>query len=588
MVNPVIGTRRRPIGRRLFGASRSSAGVLRCLVVGSLMAMLAATQPLAAATTQRTDVGYDDLVAALGDRLPTGNGVPIAQIEATETQNNQPVAGRYLPLFTFPAFGETTDPPTAGITFDDVTGTGNGLTNSSDHATGVVGAQFYGNDSSLAPGVTEVAVYEADNWLNNVLRMSGRRTPTQGGRDFRVQNFSWAGAYPNSNDNVQALERFDYLIDTDNITAVVGINGSGAVPTLLAHSYNSIAVGRTTGDNSTDLTQSFYGAGRTKPEIVAPYSTPSAATAFVSSAATLLHDGATQLPTVAHRNDAAQSEVVKATLLAGATKGEFASWSRTSLSPLDNQFGAGELNVYNSYVIQSGGQFEGSTTEPTTAAGADGWDYGNATDGVPLYYNITIPENSYAEELSVVLTWNAEVTDSNAGSVFTGEVDLANMDLRLYDSTNAFLDTLLDLSISDVSNVEHLYLTSLAAGTYTLEVTSDTDRDFGLAWRAETLSLEPSGDLNADGSIDGADFLDWQRNLGTLTGASVGDADGDGDVDAADLAIYESAATLPVVALTATAIPEPTTLLLALLGFGFVAYLRLRGNLPRRPLTASR
>jgi hypothetical protein len=50
-----------------------------------------------------------------------------------------------------------------------------------------------------------------------------------------------------------------------------------------------------------------------------------------------------------------------------------------------------------------------------------------------------------------------------------------------------------------------------------------------------------AGDFDADGDVDGNDFLLWQRGLGTpplVAGASHGDADGDRDVDAADLGLW--------------------------------------------------
>jgi hypothetical protein len=73
-------------------------------------------------------------------------------------------------------------------------------------------------------------------------------------------------------------------------------------------------------------------------------------------------------------------------------------------------------------------------------------------------------------------------------------------------------------------------------------------------------------DFNDDGSVDGQDFLIWQRGLGVGSNNETGDANGSGTVDAADLAIWKSrfggAATA-----TAFSIPEPSmaTLLATLL-----------------------
>ena len=67
--------------------------------------------------------------------------------------------------------------------------------------------------------------------------------------------------------------------------------------------------------------------------------------------------------------------------MAGATKQEFANWTdpatteptpnpwnRTPTQPLDDMFGAGELNVYNSYLIQLGGQHAGQRRGAVRAA----------------------------------------------------------------------------------------------------------------------------------------------------------------------------------------------------------------------------
>ena len=50
-----------------------------------------------------------------------------------------------------------------------------------------------------------------------------------------------------------------------------------------------------------------------------------------------------------------------------------------------------------------------------------------------------------------------------------------------------------------------------------------------------------SGDFDADGDVDGSDFLSWQRSLGTPSGAILtdGDSDFDGDVDSQDLSTWQ-------------------------------------------------
>ncbi|MBA3482880.1 MAG: hypothetical protein H0T51_13810, partial [Pirellulales bacterium] len=73
-------------------------------------------------------------------------------------------------------------------------------------------------------------------------------------------------------------------------------------------------------------------------------------------------------------------------------------------------------------------------------------------------------------------------------------------------------------------------------------------------------------DFDNDGDVDGADFLTWQRGLGTGTTNAQGNADGDSDVDAADLAVWKSMFGQTGLASAAGApVPEPAGLCLSAL-----------------------
>jgi len=73
-----------------------------------------------------------------------------------------------------------------------------------------------------------------------------------------------------------------------------------------------------------------------------------------------------------------------------------------------------------------------------------------------------------------------------------------------------------------------------------------------------------SGDFDADGDVDGADFLTWQRGFGTPSGATAGngDADADGDVDADDLLVWEQQLGDIASLSSSQAVPEPSSLYL--------------------------
>ena len=537
----------------------------------------------------RDEVGYPELVWFLGDALPNGAGVPISLVEAGSS-------GNFHPDTNHVQFDAITDPLTTSVNFiNGSSGVGSGV---SGHSTGQA-QTIFGNTSSVAPAANMVTVYEANHYLEDILNTDKANIVLPVAQDFRVQNFSWIGDFATDDEDREALRRFDYVIDTNNITAVVGLhNNTNPHPRLLSHSYNSLAVGRTDGAHSTGLTNlPNYGLGRSKPDLVAPRTTSSAATSSVSSAATFLHSADTVLGT-----DATKSATMKAILMAGATKEEFPSWSQVdgggTWHPLDETYGAGELNLYNSYLVTLGGQTFGDLLTPTSA-GNYGWDYQTIQPGTEnqVLYDFVIPAGSTAEEMSIVLTWNAKIESP----FHTGDPIVANLDLELVDASGQTVDldpgdTLIEgLSASEVDNVEHLYLTDLAAGAYTLKISSEDlspgdpgsalASDFGIAWRTSTLFDTFSADFNGDGDTDGSDFLMWQRGYKTLINATLadGDTDGDGDVDEVDLAFLQAAMAggpMPSGALSAlTSVPEPATWVLACAALLLIASLRNRRSL---------
>jgi hypothetical protein len=493
--------------------------------------------------------------------------------------------GSYIVDVSLAEFNSTTDPTGAGVTLTD--GSFVAHTGFNPHATNVVSPYYFGNTQSVAPGANNVTNYEANQWLSSVLLSNGNAPPSP--QTFRVQNHSWIGPGTGATER-SILRRADYTIETNDMTMVVGANNNGnpaalqAHPTLMVYAYNTIVAGRSDSAHSRGQTNNFvggstYGTGRYRPDIVTPSGVTSTSAGRVSSAATMMHE-------VVAGTDGARSEVIKAMLMAGATKSEFASWidpttglanpwNRTQTRPLDDVFGAGELNVYNSYLIGIGGKQSASTGQPAASVGSYGWDYQDRKSDSAvgdLYYNFEVAEGSTATDFSILLAWNAKITDTNPDeNVFAPtEPVVQNLNLQLYDSTTSFMGSLLDQSISTVDNVEHIYVNSLAAGTYTLKVTGVANWDYGLAWRMTTAFNEPNADFDGDGVVDGSDFLVWQRNFGTLINAANadGDADGDGDVDTDDLNLYKAGAIStpvpPMIASLVAAVPEPSAALLAI------------------------
>ena len=82
------------------------------------------------------------------------------------------------------------------------------------------------------------------------------------------------------------------------------------------------------------------------------------------------------------------------------------------------------------------------------------------------------------------------------------------------------------------------------------------------------LSLPDVADANGDGSVDGGDFLIWQRNTGKLDadGPAEGDFNFDGAVDAADLDVWkaQNGPAPPANQGTSIGIPEPSSAVLTI------------------------
>jgi hypothetical protein len=92
-----------------------------------------------------------------------------------------------------------------------------------------------------------------------------------------------------------------------------------------------------------------------------------------------------------------------------------------------------------------------------------------------------------------------------------------------------------------------------------------------LAWIIQQGSSAHAGDFDADGDVDGADFVAWQTNFPKETGATLaqGDADADGDVDGADFVVWQTNFPFPTGG-GSSPVPEPTScsiVLIASLGF---------------------
>lgn len=447
------------------------------------------------------DLGYTQLKNELGSSLPTGRGVSITMVEANS------LTGDYAPsTIAFPDSGNF-----AGKAFSFQSGLPSGV---SSHALSVAsyitgsntnpltGIASVAPEAGLAAYASQITCFEAGHWLQQgSLQFGAGSLPLPG--TSPIANHSWISYVGESLPAIVAqdvLRRADYQIHTSNVLAVVGLNNGAntAIPELMASAYNVLSVGLTDqsltyNGHSTGVTPTTVdGPGRVKPEIVVPMSGQLFTTAATSYAAAITTSCAAFLMEVAQNNpslqDATQSEVMRALLLTGARKSPIPTWTNTTTRPLDTHFGAGELNLRNSYYTLTAG-----AQPPTTPADPPrhfrGWAYQSSLDaGQTHTYVFAIPDGCVARELSATLVWNRQFP---LAPLLVPA--LPNLDLRLYTAANGTPDTELTRSESGANGsvphpLEHIYQHDVPAGHYAWQVVnapiSSFTTSYGLAWRA--------------------------------------------------------------------------------------------------------
>jgi hypothetical protein len=426
-------------------------------VVFALAGLLACASP--AFADRKDQIGFTQLQGVYPN-LPAGRSLIVLQGEGAPDWTNytwatQPTGELADKIITYLPAGIT---PTAF----------------SNHAHDVA-TDFIGSSTSIIPDVPRLISCQDTAYINDVLHIEQRVAPMAATWD--LENHSWC--WSDLTYSVGILRRTDWLVDNQGVTIVSAVaNGDGPMPYVLTSSYNGIAVGVTDGDHSPGGTLVEV-AGRMKPDIVAPADWTSNATPIVASCAGLLID---QAKTDARFTVARDPRVIKALLLAGATKQEIPGWSNSSTQPLDAHFGAGQVNIANSYwMLVNGRQPAGNTW-----LSGSGWDLSTSGTG---RYCLEVPAGQSAT-FSAVLTWHRTITPNANWSVLTPS--LADLNLRLSTASAGFaIGTLVAESRSAIDNVEHVYQTSLPAGRYVLEVTGPAGVPYGIAWRSSLADLEP-------------------------------------------------------------------------------------------------
>ncbi|MCB1277484.1 hypothetical protein [Prosthecobacter sp.] len=411
--------------------------------------------------TWQDDIGYTQLASELGASMPTGAGIILLQTEADSGASPPD----YLPQAGGPGSFSGTSINTGKTFYPE-----SGLGEYRSHAF-TVSSYLYANDMGVARGVTEVHFYTANDFLS---RVYNGVTPTI--FPGRVQNHSWVGTTNDATTDALLLRRFDYMLNRDGCIAAVPLNNnSGAMPALMGNNYHALTAGVLSGVHSQGGTNTD-GSGRMKPDLVVNEGETSYASPIIAGCAAVL----LQTATASGNASAQKPQVIKAQLLAGASKKNLPQWRRTAdAKPYDDVFGAGELNLRNAHYIQQGGQFTFSTSVERPSRG---WDFASTTTGVSgRRYFFSIPVGRYARTFSTALTWHRSF------SLPSYSPTLANLTLRLYAAAGfATVGGAISTSGSSVDNVEHLFLYNLPSGQYVIEVTSDTSNiSYGLAWDAQ-------------------------------------------------------------------------------------------------------
>ena len=410
-----------------------------------------------------------------------GAGIRVAQVEAgyetaTNWQVNPSASGIGQPVSLF--------------TYYSTSGSNNYFPNAvgaeSGHADAVAG-NFYGMSGGVATNVTHVDNYEANYFINNIVNAK-TSIPA------RVVNQSFTeGTYNTNLDQI-----YDNYAARYNTLFVTGAGFNGSPVYTPATCYNGIGVGVSDPPGPPPP----YGPtpdGRSKPDLVAPGQYSSYTTPYVSGAAALLMQAGLRGDGGSSTNAAADLRTVKALLLNGAIKP--ADWTNSAASPLHPLYGAGVLNVFNSYEQLAGGKhgYIVSTSVLTntphppsgdagTVSGLSGWDFNTnsisaASNAVSHYYfDVTNGVSNATFTATVTLVWNRHRTNNM----------INNLNLFLYDAISS---NLVACSTSLVDNVEHIFVPCLPQARYDLQVfksggaTITTNETYALTFEFFSMSL---------------------------------------------------------------------------------------------------
>ena len=428
----------------------------RLICKAAALAVLLAGGFLSSARAQYLDQIGVTLLRAMTTNL-NGAGIKVGQAEASAPafEVTPSIVGQPTNLFTW-IVGSSPYllPPSQSSTFT------NSLGVDSNHADNV-GNDFYGIPNGVATNVAHVNNYDADTFINYYVNDNHAITE-------RIVNQSFT--FGTNDDSINQI--YDDYAAQHDVLFVSGAGFNNNPVWTPGTCYNSIGVGVFNNGGSP------YGPtvdGRSKPDITAfgyQDTVTSYSTAQVSGAAALLMQAGGRGDGGGNTNAATDIRTLKALLLNGAVKP--ADWTNSTTNPLHSRYGAGVLNVFNSYEQLAGGKnvFIASSTNsvggahpPTGATGTiavlSGWDFNTNTSSagneVVKHYYFNVTNTSDGVALATTLVWNKQ----------SGQTAINNLNLFLYNCANS---NLVACSTSLVDNVEHIFTPKLAPGRYDLQV----------------------------------------------------------------------------------------------------------------------
>jgi hypothetical protein len=272
------------------------------------------------------------------------------------------------------------------------------------------------------------------------------------------------------------------------------------------------------------------------PNVVIPGDAISLATPRVAAAAALLVELGNSDPALStdpsqtsYTNragvlirNAERAEVIKAALMAGADR---VTWNSTSAdlalyrgagyqsaNGLDTRYGAGQVDIFNSYFIIAGGeQNSAEDGGPGSGTASAGFDYDPAFGGTGnSTATYALPVSGVPRLLTASLVWHLNIHGGTLYN-FSGSSCLYDLALSVIDVTDGAPGVTVFTSQSTVDSTENAWLKVPANKSYELVVTraaaqpacatsgwAATSYDYGLAWQL-------MDDTDGDGAHDGQD-----------------------------------------------------------------------------------